>query len=279
MNIPPFNYYDPVNSFKDGGPGAQERRFYDKSGRLTYRDFQKDDQDLAFWSVGKEAYDAISARHGSAPTTTDLFEIARHCRTSELGLAKLAQELVDAGALDLTLVGADTPITNLFDHAKDADLGWATSGLIKPLMDGLNLRLSAKILKDIELTLLVSSLFKVDNCIVTHQLDSDFHETLGDLLSYITNAKSISTMLTAPQNALRENAKRGAAAKLANDPRQKDKPKVKEMWEEWDLGKVKYKSGAAFSRHVVANTSLQNEKTVERWVTAWRKEKKDSRKE
>lgn len=69
--------------------------------------------------------------------------------------------------------------------------------------------------------------------------------------------------------------KRGAAAKLANDPKQKAKVKAFELWQDWQTGKALHKSGAAFARHVMNKLpDLENQKTIERWVTHWRREAK-----
>lgn len=66
--------------------------------------------------------------------------------------------------------------------------------------------------------------------------------------------------------------KRGAAAKLAKDPKQAAKKEAFEMWKAWHAGRARYKSGAAFARHVVDVLPLESSKQVERWVTKWRRE-------
>lgn len=66
---------------------------------------------------------------------------------------------------------------------------------------------------------------------------------------------------------------RGAKAKLARDPKQAAKAQALKLWQDWKAGRTRYKSGAAFARFVTETLSaIESEKTVERWVTAWRKE-------
>ena len=67
--------------------------------------------------------------------------------------------------------------------------------------------------------------------------------------------------------------KRGAAAKLANDSKQIDKVKARELFEDWQAGRTIHASGAAFARHVVTSTSIEDTNTVQRWMRQWRKGK------
>jgi hypothetical protein len=71
-------------------------------------------------------------------------------------------------------------------------------------------------------------------------------------------------------------AREGSAAKLANDSdgKQAAKQNAFNQWVAWQNGAVTYKSGAAFARHIVETLPIENTKTVERWMQAWRKETK-----
>jgi hypothetical protein len=46
-------------------------------------------------------------------------------------------------------------------------------------------------------------------------------------------------------------ARAAAAAKLANDPKQRGKARALELWRDWQSGKTPHESGAAFVRFVV----------------------------
>jgi hypothetical protein len=73
-----------------------------------------------------------------------------------------------------------------------------------------------------------------------------------------------------------EQGRAGASAKLANDAVQAAKVEAFKLWGDWQTGKTLHKSGAAFALHVVVTLPvIQNTKTVERWVTAWRNESKN----
>ena len=71
------------------------------------------------------------------------------------------------------------------------------------------------------------------------------------------------------------NASANAARRLRSDPKQSAKADAFKLWQDWRAGRALYKSGAAFARHVVdALPAIENTKTVERWVTQWRKDAK-----
>lgn len=57
----------------------------------------------------------------------------------------------------------------------------------------------------------------------------------------------------------------------ANDPKQAAKAKAHQLWQDWQSGKALHKSGAAFARHVVAHTNIEDTNTVQRWMRSWRK--------
>lgn len=79
-------------------------------------------------------------------------------------------------------------------------------------------------------------------------------------------------------NSVSNNAYRGAIAKLADDPKQKDKAKVKECWEAWQrnpidaIGKQKYKSKDAFAKDMLKYESLESTQVITRWCREWEKE-------
>lgn len=78
-------------------------------------------------------------------------------------------------------------------------------------------------------------------------------------------------------SARKDTAKKGAAARLANDSdgTQAAKTEARKLWEDWRTGITLHKSGAAFARFVVDRLpSIKTTKTVERWATQWRKEAK-----
>lgn len=69
-----------------------------------------------------------------------------------------------------------------------------------------------------------------------------------------------------------EQARTGAIAKLANDPVQAAKPAAHKLWMDWQSGRTKHRSGAAFCRFVVEECpAITDPRTVERWCQEWRK--------
>lgn len=68
----------------------------------------------------------------------------------------------------------------------------------------------------------------------------------------------------------RSATRRGAAVKLANDPKQAAKAQAFELWKQWQAGLTLHRSGAAFARHIVNSLPIECTKTVERWMKQWR---------
>ena len=78
------------------------------------------------------------------------------------------------------------------------------------------------------------------------------------------------------KQARSEMAKIGAQAKLADDPKQKEKAQVRECWEDWQRtplnfqGKRKYKSKDAFAKGMLDKyESLESAQVIARWCREW----------
>lgn len=70
-----------------------------------------------------------------------------------------------------------------------------------------------------------------------------------------------------------EMAKQGALAKLAKDPKQKDKATVRECWDAWQRNPQTYKGKAAFARDMREKFSnLESQPVIEGWCRAWERE-------
>lgn len=75
-----------------------------------------------------------------------------------------------------------------------------------------------------------------------------------------------------PGAVRRQLSRNAVAAKLARDPKQAAKAQAYKLWQDWQLGSARFKSGAEFARHVVeVLPAIESTKVVERWVTQWRK--------
>lgn len=70
----------------------------------------------------------------------------------------------------------------------------------------------------------------------------------------------------------RFNAVQSVRAKLARDPKQQAKSEAFLLWCEWQAGAARYRSGAAFARHIVKTLPIESIKTVERWMKQWREQ-------
>ena len=70
-----------------------------------------------------------------------------------------------------------------------------------------------------------------------------------------------------------ELGKKGAEARNANDPRQQEKRLIRECWQQWQQGKLRYRSQAQFARDMLRkHTSLRSQPKIEAWCREWRKE-------
>lgn len=71
---------------------------------------------------------------------------------------------------------------------------------------------------------------------------------------------------------------RGAQRKLENDKKQAAKRDIRALWQDWQTGKTKYRSAAAFAKAALEQVpEIENNKSVERWCTAWRREAESKR--
>lgn len=70
---------------------------------------------------------------------------------------------------------------------------------------------------------------------------------------------------------LRQFSSKGAAARHANDPKQKAKRHVYDCWKDWQAGIRQYKSKAAFARDMMAKWEvLESQKVItDRWCKDW----------
>jgi len=76
------------------------------------------------------------------------------------------------------------------------------------------------------------------------------------------------------QNTLSERGRKGAQAKLDNDPKQKAKLEAHRLWKDWQSGKKLHKSKKEFCDYVVKTIpEIKAVKTIERWDIEWKKER------
>jgi len=67
-------------------------------------------------------------------------------------------------------------------------------------------------------------------------------------------------------------AKKGALAKIASDPKQKEKSFVRECWQDWQKNPDSYKSKAAFGKDMLQKCEhLDSQKKIEDWCREWEK--------
>ena len=78
---------------------------------------------------------------------------------------------------------------------------------------------------------------------------------------------------TSASDARSNLARTGAQAKLAVDPKQRDKAVVRECWEAWQSQPDRYKGKAAFARDMREKfPNLESQPVIEVWCRAWERE-------
>lgn len=111
---------------------------------------------------------------------------------------------------------------------------------------------------------------EIDNAIL---FNSRF-KTKDELLVFITifHSKSPNQTIKAMEAQKIVTASKGGHARVAKDPKQKDKELVFECWQAWQNKPENYKSKAAFARDMLEKSSnLVSQKIIEDWCRDWGK--------
>jgi 3-mercaptopyruvate sulfurtransferase SseA len=100
----------------------------------------------------------------------------------------------------------------------------------------------------------------------------EYEGVLTESLSKFTTA--LKDMRETSASEARSNlAKTGAQAKLAVDPKQRDKAVVRECWGKWQEQPGRYKGKAAFARDMRDKfPNLESQPVIEGWCRAWERE-------
>lgn len=92
------------------------------------------------------------------------------------------------------------------------------------------------------------------------------HYQLNECILYVNGRQS-----------RQRTAKKAAKAKLANDPKQKEKKLVRECWDAWKNRPDSYKGKAAFALDMLRKwESLESQPVIEGWCRMWERETKTS---
>ena len=73
----------------------------------------------------------------------------------------------------------------------------------------------------------------------------------------------------------RADRRKGAATKLANDPKQKDKATIRVCWDAWQKNPDDYKAKSAFALDMLRQfPNLKNQRVITDWCRDWERETK-----
>lgn len=271
----PFLNFDPFLSFSRQSSGRKERRFYNHKGEPAYKDLPQKGESSSLWQTGSDVYDELANHLSHEPTTDELLALVRELVQLEDEIASDIQRRIDSGLIDLVLNGGPEPIQDFKSPAQNALLGWVTEVYVNLQKAAGPNTTAGEEPPDFGPALAVAALVQIDNCILCHQLDVNFDKALSDLHSFLNAASSMRERLRTTRETLKKNAAKGAAVKLAQDPKQQAKDRIKKLWEAWQAGRELHKSGAAFCRHAVkVEPKIESVETVARWTVQWRKERK-----
>lgn len=123
---------------------------------------------------------------------------------------------------------------------------------------------------------LFRTLRAIDDAIIAMDLDSmDAISLAIDAANSLANATAITSGSEKLQKARQDMAYQGAIARLARDPRQREKKFVYECWLDWQKQPDKckrYKGKAAFARDMLSKCEhLASQKKIEDWCRNWEK--------
>lgn len=98
---------------------------------------------------------------------------------------------------------------------------------------------------------------------------SDLEKMIQKGLSHLEAATAA---YTAKKEQKAQTASAGGRARVANDPRQKDKEFVLTCWREWQIHPERYKKQAHFARDMLSKCDhLTNPNVIENWCREWKK--------
>ena len=120
-----------------------------------------------------------------------------------------------------------------------------------------------------------SIFYNLERCLQSHKKDKN-----GSIVALARAGSDLAEMMIEKPidgEAMREIrsgiGRTGATAKLAADPKQKDKSLVRGCWDDWQKKPDRYKGKAAFARDMRDKfPSLESQPVIEGWCRAWERE-------
>lgn len=272
-----FQAYSPLRSFS--GEGLELECFLDKDGKDTDKAWGKR-TNRTLWELGLQAYEDIGS-----PDRENLIQIRERCLEIFPVLVEFIATGIDKG--HITVVGyIDTdddgnPVD--FEPIPVHEMGfdWLAHASAKAWLSEIEAAAApatadfADFGHDLVSILNYSILLAVDDALICFQLgqSSAFGDAIAEISEMAHLAREIANRPLLEQKARKDVARKAAAAKLANDPKQAAKAEARKLWADWQTGKTIHRSAAAFARFVVKTLPvIESEEAVKRWEREWRKE-------
>lgn len=267
-----FIAFDPFNSFAKSSDGIKQGRFFTTENTLSYDGWGGAEETRSFWRTGLVAYTRISKKIGFEPTADHFISLANElCELEESILPALQN-------ISIRIATPENPESFISLDTKLVE----TTGNITRIVAEIFSRMianggNANDFPDMEVLLLVLAIFSIDDCIIADHIGRKLDEAMYELHDYVERANSYQQVTVIAGSHAKAMAKKGAAARLATDPKQAAKAEIKLLWSQWQDGRASFKSGAAFAFHAVNQfPDIESVKVVERWATAWLKEKRNT---
>lgn len=251
-----FLAYHPYLTFSD--PSNVD--FVEPDGKRR-RDSRTPDV-AGLFGIGKEAYERLpplkSAKHFDQ-FLNSYFQFINGLRPAIAKLESEGKIIIKREAGDLAKID--------WADAEEHLILWAAWKLFPALR--LNAQDETKLL--FQEVLLCYALREIDNAIIGADLDGrDAIAAAIEATNALSNAIAIESGSEKLQEARRDLAYRGAIARLARDPKQKEKSFIYGCWQKWQQSLSSYPSKAAFARDMLTKCEhLESQKKIEDWCRGW----------
>lgn len=258
----------------------------------SYRKFHTYHPYLTFSDPLNDCFVEPNGKHGKElnPDTQALFDIGREvykrmpdCTKEDFDqaysshwdfiddLRQTFQKMESDGKLK-SKNEAGKEMTPLWDDLSDdqvLDVAWQ----IFPKIEGEN----SKLMDMLGEAYLFHAFHEIDNAIIGIFLDG--REAIAAAIAAanaLANLVAIESGNDKLQEARRDIAYRGALARIAADPKQKEKVFVFGCWQEWQRDPSRYNGKAAFARDMLTKCEhLTSQKKIEDWCRGWEAENRN----
>jgi hypothetical protein len=270
---PRLQAFDINATFGNGQPGRIEKRLMDDSGRCLL--------DTQAWEAGEVAYQCLTQLFPNGISEIEFLRVADEFYSLACDdLYPIILSKAEAGKIVIEPNGVEGL------KAAWAEYDWCQRVMFVFDFTEKATALGADFDNPLNTVLPLVLLQRLNEAVIADLFDGrGLSEVMLEIASLRDRLKPpehvVRAINIATKSARRMQAKLGAQAKLANDPKQEDKAKVRECWDAWQKnplnpdGTKKYKDKSAFALDMVTTWDhLKRTRTVTDWCLDWEREAK-----